>query len=274
MPTIRVATTQYHVANDVEANLNKLLDFIDQAAAGGAQLIVAPEFGNHSSFYTDINQAWDVAITVDGAYVKAVQDKAKQKNMFVVFNATRRGECSPTAYISNFLIGPDGELIGIDDKQVLMGGEAQNLSGSQQEGQVFDTAIGKIGMGADTDPILAVGKCRNVDQAGEHTSRERRRAEQHSGPVEDRNLPVFNKQLDLRLQALSAVFHDPDARGCLLLRGVEYRGTDVAEVTNVVAVDIRLVRVGDRDTVIAGVINSIVVAVTQTHRSRPQRPTA
>ena len=151
--TVRVAITQYHVGNDIQANLAKLLDYIEQAAAGGAQLVVAPEFGNHSSFYIDVDQAWDVAIERDGPYVKAVQEKAKQCGIHVVFNATSRGEQKPTAYITNFLIGPDGEMIGYDYKQVLMSGEATFLSASPIPGRVYDTAIGRIGMMSCLDGV-------------------------------------------------------------------------------------------------------------------------
>ena len=49
--TVRVATTQYRTGNDVDANLATLLGLIDEAAEGGAALVVAPEFGNHTSFY-------------------------------------------------------------------------------------------------------------------------------------------------------------------------------------------------------------------------------
>ena len=153
MNTVRVATTQFRVGNNIQANLETMLDYIDQAADGGAQLVVGPEFGNHTSFYTSIEQAWDVAVELQGDYVKAIQQKASQRNIFVVFNATRRGDSKPTAYITNFLIGPDGALIGTDDKQVLMGGESQNLAASTHPGRVFDTAIGRIGMMSCLDGV-------------------------------------------------------------------------------------------------------------------------
>ena len=153
MSVIRVASSQYRVGNDVQANLEKLLGLIDEAADGGAQLVVAPEFGNHTSFYPDKDYAWEVAITPDGDYVQAIKDKARERSIYVVFNSTCRGDEKPTAYIRNFLIGPDGELIGFDDKQVLMGGEAQNLEGSTHEGRVFETPIGRIGMMSCLDGV-------------------------------------------------------------------------------------------------------------------------
>ncbi|MGK0500247.1 MAG: putative amidohydrolase [Oceanicoccus sp.] len=150
---VRVASCQYRVDNDVGANLQVLLQMIDKAAAGGAQLLVAPEFGNHTSFYNDKDHAWQMAVSFDGDYVQAVKDRAKQHSMHVVFNSTRRGDRQPTAYVTNFLIGPDGELIGSDDKQVLMSGEAESLASSTHVGRVFDTAIGRIGMMSCLDGV-------------------------------------------------------------------------------------------------------------------------
>ncbi len=150
---IRVASTQYRTGNDVQANLATLLDLIEQAAAGGAQLVVAPEFGNHTSFYEDADHAWGIAVDTEGDYVRAVREKAADCQIHVVFNATRRGESKGDIYITNFLVGPDGELIGYNDKQVLMGGESIFLSGATEPGQVFDTSIGRIGMMSCLDGV-------------------------------------------------------------------------------------------------------------------------
>ena len=151
--TVRVATSQYRTENDVDANLQTLLGLIEQAADGGAQLLVAPEFGNHTSFYQDAEHAWHIAVEVDGAYVKAVRNKAAECAIHVVFNATCRGDVAGEIFIRNFLVGPSGELIGYNDKQTLMGGESVHLSGAQEPGQVFDTSIGRVGMMSCLDGV-------------------------------------------------------------------------------------------------------------------------
>jgi predicted amidohydrolase len=153
MPLIRVATTQYRTGNDVQANLKTLLGYIDEAAEGGARLVVGPEFGNHTSFYADADEAWDVAITPGGDYMGAIQERARQHGIHVAFNATCRGDERPVIHISNFLVGPDGELIGRADKQVLMGGESEHLTPATCGGAVFDTAIGRIGMMSCLDGV-------------------------------------------------------------------------------------------------------------------------
>jgi len=150
---VRVATTQYRVENNIQDNLNKLLAYIDAAAEGGARLVVTPEFGNHSSFYKDADEAWDAAISLDGDYLSAVKKKAAERNIFVVFNSTLKGKEKPKAYITNFLIGSDGELIGYDYKQVLMSGESLHLSPSPVTGRVYDTEIGRLGMMSCLDGV-------------------------------------------------------------------------------------------------------------------------
>lgn len=150
---VRVATTQYRVENNIQENLSKLLGYIDAAAEGGARLVVTPEFGNHSSFYKDADEAWEAAITLDGDYLAAVKQKAAEKNIYVVFNSTLRGEQKPTVYITNFLIGADGELVGYDYKQVLMSGESMHLTRSPITGRVYDTEIGRIGMMSCLDGV-------------------------------------------------------------------------------------------------------------------------
>lgn len=152
MPTIRVATAQYRVSNDVQSNLDKLLSMIDRAAAGGAQLLVTPEFGNHTAFYADAEYARKVAIEPDGDYVKAVAARAKQHQLYVVFNATTRA--GDALRLRNYLVGPDGEVIGSGDKQVLMGGEREHIGGSTTEGAVFETPIGRIGLYSCLDGVF------------------------------------------------------------------------------------------------------------------------
>jgi predicted amidohydrolase len=150
---IRVATCQYRTGNDVDANLQKLLSMIDAAEAGGAALLAAPEFGNHTSLFDSAEHAWEHAVTEDGPYVTAVQDRARLHGIHVVFNATRRSESPPNAFISNFLIAPDGALIGRDDKQVLMSGESRFLNRSDHTGRVFDTGIGRVAMMSCLDGV-------------------------------------------------------------------------------------------------------------------------
>jgi predicted amidohydrolase len=151
MALLKVATTQFNTGNDVQQNLDKFLGYIDQAAEGGARLVVGPEFGNHTSFYRDRDHAWNVAVEADGDYVRAIRQRAQEKSIFVVFNATCRD--AGALYIRNFLVGDSGEMIGTDDKQVLMGGESIHLSSSTHPGRVFDTTIGRIAMMSCLDGV-------------------------------------------------------------------------------------------------------------------------
>ena len=55
MSTLRVAAAQFHVNADLDGNLERSLKAVDEAAAGGARLVVLPEFCNHLSWYQDKN---------------------------------------------------------------------------------------------------------------------------------------------------------------------------------------------------------------------------
>src|SRR5579883_3304362 len=92
MGKVRVAASQYATGTNVQENLEKLLKVIDQAAAGGAKLVASPEFVNHSSPWPDQEYCWNVAMALDGDFVKAVQERARKHQIYVVFNGTVRGE--------------------------------------------------------------------------------------------------------------------------------------------------------------------------------------
>src|SRR5579883_442740 len=119
MPTVRVATSQFVVGDDIQENLRRLLAVIDRAADGGARLVAGPEFSNHSVDWTSQDDAWNDSIPRDGEFVTAVCDKARERGIYVVFNASVRAEY-PWTSDTNFLVGPDGAIIGSSDKQVLI----------------------------------------------------------------------------------------------------------------------------------------------------------
>ena len=154
MTTVRVATSQYTVTDDIDANLAKLLEVIDRAADGGARLIAVPEFCNHTCIYRDEQHAWDVAIDLESDFLTAVRDKARERGIYVVINAPRRGEDFPTIYDTNYLIGPDGEIVGLNNKQVLIGVEHEFITPSPIEGPVFETEIGRIGLYSCMDGVF------------------------------------------------------------------------------------------------------------------------
>src|SRR5690242_5638965 len=118
---VRVAACQFATGPDVEANLATVLRVMDRAADEGAELVVLPEFCNHPSWYADDAHAWDVALDLDGPFLKAVGDRAAERRIWVMVNATVRREAGRLTD-TNVLIDDTGATRATSDKQVLMGG--------------------------------------------------------------------------------------------------------------------------------------------------------
>ena len=152
--TVRVAAAQFAVGVDVERNLESCLHWIAEAGKCKPDLVVLPEFANHASWYDDQAHCHAVSIDLDGAFVAAIAKAAREINAYVVVNATlRRGGDACTG--TSLLISPDGELLGTNDKQVLIGHENQFLQRAPQPGPVIDTPIGRLGMYSCMDGVVS-----------------------------------------------------------------------------------------------------------------------
>jgi predicted amidohydrolase len=126
---------------------------IDKASKDKPALMVLPEFINHCSWYADENHSYSVALDISGPFINAIKLKSIEKNCFIVFNCTLRRKNNKVTG-SNILINPKGEIIGISDKQVLMGNENNFLEKATELGPVIDTSIGKIGMFSCMDGVM------------------------------------------------------------------------------------------------------------------------
>ncbi len=152
--SIRVAAAQFAVGVDVEQNLASCLHWIEQAANCKPDLLVLPEFANHASWYDDEAHCWRVSVELDGEFIQAIAEATRQLGAHVVINCTvrRDGEvCTGTS----ILISPQGEILGSNDKQVLIGHENQFLQRAQQPGPIVDTPIGRLGLYACMDGVVS-----------------------------------------------------------------------------------------------------------------------
>ena len=150
---MRVAACQFAVGTDVEDNLATVLRMVAEAAAAGAQLVVLPEFCNHPSWYADDAHAWDVAVDLDGPFVKAVADRAAEHGAWVMLNATvrrRPGRVTDT----NVLLDGNGAVVATSDKQVLMGGERLHIAEGVDHSPVVETPFGRVGMYSCMDGVI------------------------------------------------------------------------------------------------------------------------
>ncbi len=150
---VRVAVAQFETGKDTDRVLSDMLRYIDEAADGGARLVHFQENCNYPTSYESREEAWEHSITVPGPMVDAISAKARERGVYVGFNASVRAEF-PDAYMVNHLIGPNGEYIGSNKKQVLMWIERDFFIPSDEENAVFDTDIGRIGLLSCMDGLV------------------------------------------------------------------------------------------------------------------------
>ena len=147
------AAAQFEVGINKEANLEKTLHFIGEAAQKGADLVVLPEFLNHCSWYQDQAHCFEVSVALEDPFISAIKEKAKDHGLYVVANVTLRRDHGKVTGTS-LLVDPSGGIISMTDKQVLIGHENDFLTASQKPSKVVDTALGRIGTYACMDGVL------------------------------------------------------------------------------------------------------------------------
>jgi predicted amidohydrolase len=150
---VKVAAVQYHVSADVAFNLQTALRMLDKAAEGRPDLVVLPEFANHLSWYENKEHCYQVSVPLDGPWLAAIAEKARQHRMYVVVNVTLQ-RAGSAATGTSLLYGRDGKLVSESDKQVLMGHENDFLAKSTRVCPIVETEIGRIGLYACMDGVI------------------------------------------------------------------------------------------------------------------------
>ncbi len=150
---IRVAAAQFHVGSDIDANLATCLYWLDQASACDPDLVVLPEFCNHLSWYEDKQHCFDVSVPLDGPFLDAIANKARELEIHVVVNCTvQREDGSATG--SSLLYSPAGDLLIDNTKQIYIGHENDFLKKAWMPGPVQDTELGRVGLYACMDGVI------------------------------------------------------------------------------------------------------------------------
>jgi predicted amidohydrolase len=152
--TLRVAAVQFAAGTDVAENLATCLRLLDRAAAECApDIVVTPEFANHSSWYADRAYSYAVAVDLEGDFLRAVAAKAAEHAFSIVINCTvRRPEGRVTG--TNLLFGPTGALLATSDKQVLMGNENNFLDRSKTNAPLIPLGDARISLYSCMDGVI------------------------------------------------------------------------------------------------------------------------
>jgi predicted amidohydrolase len=150
---LRVAAVQYAVGEDVAENLATALRMVDRAVEEGAEVVVLPEFGNHVSWYADRDHARREAQSLDGQFVRSLAAKAAERRIHLMVNCTLLREDGRVGG-TNILLGPDGAVLAVSDKQVLMGSERDHLDPAVERSAVVETAVGRLGLYSCMDGVI------------------------------------------------------------------------------------------------------------------------
>lgn len=144
---MKLAIAQMGNAGSPAENLEKSLEMIRQAAEKGADLILFPEVQLTEFFPQYPGQdATAYAVREDGETVRAFREACRENRIYGAPNLYL--EQAGNYYDATFLIGPDGEIIGIQKMVHIAQAEKfyeQDYYSPSDDGfLVFDTGLGRI----------------------------------------------------------------------------------------------------------------------------------
>ena len=169
LPKFRAAAVQAAPCFlDSDATVRKARRLIQEAADGGAQLVVFPEVfvpgypywnwsGNPFQGSPWFRKLYLNSIDVPGKHVDALCEAARAAEVYVVIGVNERGPKSRgVIYNTNLVIGPDGKLLGKHRKLVPTFAEKLTWTGGDGSSlKVYDTKLGGLG-------VLACGENTNT----------------------------------------------------------------------------------------------------------------
>lgn len=143
--TYKVAAVQFEpVMGDKERNIAGLLDLCEQAAAGGARLIVTPEMGTTGYCWYDRAEVAPFVEKIPGSTTHRFAAFARRHDCYVVVGMPEVDD-DDIYYNTAVLIGPDG-VIGRHRKTHPYISEPKWAAAGDLHNQVFETPIGRIAL--------------------------------------------------------------------------------------------------------------------------------
>jgi predicted amidohydrolase len=108
---LTIASVQMDVVNgDVAATRAKVMDWADQAARAGADVVLFPEL-ILAAGYSLGDLFYDIAEPVPGPSTQALGEKARQHRMYIIAGIAER-DLTGTVYNTAVIVGRDGSLVG------------------------------------------------------------------------------------------------------------------------------------------------------------------
>ncbi|MGI9253126.1 MAG: nitrilase-related carbon-nitrogen hydrolase [Thermomicrobiales bacterium] len=144
-PYLAAAIQFEPVLGDVEGNLEALLRLCEEAAAGGAKLIVLPEMATTGYCWVDRAEVAPFVEPIPGPTTEVFQSFCARHGCWVVVGMAEVVEDSTVYYNSAALVGPDG-VEGIYRKTHSFISEPKWAKDGDLGLPVFDTLLGRIGI--------------------------------------------------------------------------------------------------------------------------------
>ncbi|PTQ54620.1 MAG: Aliphatic amidase AmiE [Hydrogenibacillus schlegelii] len=109
MNPFTVGLVQFGVDRAKERNLEKLRNLM--SGKRDAELIVLPEYVNFNLEHLSPEEAFQLADSLDGAFMTSLQEMAKTHKVYLVGALLTKSPYPPKVYNTAFLIRPDGHLL-------------------------------------------------------------------------------------------------------------------------------------------------------------------
>lgn len=140
----KAAVVQFNpVLNERQINVEKLAQALEEAAANGARLIVAPEMSTTGYAYADRKAIEPYVDTIPGLTTDFLTAVAARHNAYIVIGLPEKEASTDLYYNSAALIGPQG-VIGKYRKSHLWEAEAHWSAWGDLGVPVFETELGRI----------------------------------------------------------------------------------------------------------------------------------
>ncbi|GAA6171969.1 hypothetical protein NBRC116592_16390 [Colwellia sp. KU-HH00111] len=163
---MRVAVAQFATSLNVQDNLATCIRMISTVSACNPSLIVLPQYCNTLPCYTDHNQAWDQALTLDGEFLQGIAEQALKHQCYLVVNVTLQRDSSSyeneskpnTALkfpisVTSCLFSPAGALVHQVEKQEFTEAESEYFTATKQTVNIFPSPKATLGLLTGIDDI-------------------------------------------------------------------------------------------------------------------------
>tara|TARA_B100000745_G_C20095317_1_gene374531 strand:- start:132 stop:938 length:807 start_codon:yes stop_codon:yes gene_type:complete len=148
---MKAAVVQFKASTNKQANLEKIISYIQKGALKNAKLCAFPEF---MMFYTNSNQSpkqlASLSESINGNFVSTIAKTAKENHIQVIGSFYEKSRKKDRVYDTSFVINSLGKVISTYRKIHLYDAlgfrESDKMTSGSKIAKPVKTSLGKIGM--------------------------------------------------------------------------------------------------------------------------------